>query len=130
MKVYFLLIFINLFSCHINKEGRLEIEKADNNIEFQDVLNALDSEELYQSIPEDIWGRIPPQGYENNYPHRVKFRQLQLKLDSLLTTNLSKDVLIQTLDTIHYRKLNYEQLVDKLMKFKSDSLKLKKYIPM
>ncbi|RQO31658.1 hypothetical protein DBR32_06825 [Taibaiella sp. KBW10] len=89
------------------------------------LLDSLDNPYYTQRIPEDGWGRIPPEGYEEKYPFRMQLRALQNELSTLLRKDtLSVEVLRSLLKEENYQKLfstDWHHIVDQITAYKDDA---------
>lgn len=121
LKILFL--FIIYFSlnnvCHsqtMNVEKRIII-----------ILDSLNQKYLWKSVPEDFMSTIPPNGYQEKYQHRMNLFDFKKQLDILMKNRLSESFLIKIYDEENIRKLDFYDLTNRLLAFKSQKAYNKLY---
>ncbi|MDR6969581.1 hypothetical protein J2X31_003614 [Flavobacterium arsenatis] len=116
MKKLLSLIAILPFMTFCQNKELSETEKR-----METILDSLNQAYLWQPVREDMMSSIPPAGYIKKYPHRVKLYAYLNEVDSLSKKDLSQQFLIQIFDTVNFRKLNFYNLTDKLLTFKTET---------
>ncbi len=91
------------------------------------ILDSLNQEYLWKSVPEDFMSAIPPAGYEKKYPHRMKLFDFQKQLAILMSNELSESFLIRIYDKENISKLDFYDLTNRLLAFKSQKAYNKLY---
>jgi len=111
-----ILILLALFVGRINAQEPNKYEER-----ISQILEILEDKYYFQSIPEDLMGRVPPAGYENKYPFRVALRKFQKELNELLDKTISEAFFIALLDDKNSGKINIYKAIEKLKSFETDA---------